>query len=275
MTRTDSQRGEVLVAILNNARDLNILQQQGWYRIPIDSAPKQWPPNWIAFYQTAAFGDEKYAVNYYARVREIRRATRRELIPDEFDHKRSSREYHQVFIETIERMPRPIPSIHLRRITFIPTTWTRFSSAMEINDLFHGSLLEEELWRALKALGIPAEREFMFEKYVLDFAVQCQNGNIDIETDGDFYHANPERAAKDNVRNNFLESAGWHVLRFNTRQVSERMQEYCIPKINETTSKLGGVVIPQQFTPTYYYNTSDGTARQLALFEERAAYDWD
>jgi hypothetical protein len=37
------------------------------------------------------------------------------------------------------------------------------------------------------------------DNYSLDFAVYCDKGNIDIETDGDTYHVNPEGSAKDNI----------------------------------------------------------------------------
>ena len=42
-----------LVAILNDQRDFEILQREGWYRIPVSSAPRRWPPRWLAFYQMA------------------------------------------------------------------------------------------------------------------------------------------------------------------------------------------------------------------------------
>jgi hypothetical protein len=48
-----SRRGEVLVVILNNRRDMELLQTQQWYRIPVDSVEKYlkcWPPEWLAFY---------------------------------------------------------------------------------------------------------------------------------------------------------------------------------------------------------------------------------
>jgi len=35
-----SERGEVLVAILNNQLDFAILREQGWYRIPVSSVEK-------------------------------------------------------------------------------------------------------------------------------------------------------------------------------------------------------------------------------------------
>jgi hypothetical protein len=42
----------VLVAIMNKPADFAILLDQHWYRIPAETAPKQWPPEWLAFYQT-------------------------------------------------------------------------------------------------------------------------------------------------------------------------------------------------------------------------------
>ncbi len=59
-----SSRGELLVALLPEKRDLAILQEQGWYRIPVDSTPKRWPPRWLAFYQGKPFGDDKYRIQY-------------------------------------------------------------------------------------------------------------------------------------------------------------------------------------------------------------------
>ena len=59
----EARRGEVLVAIINSKRDFAIRQDEHWYRIPVDTAPRRWPPRWLAFYQTKVFGDERGAVN--------------------------------------------------------------------------------------------------------------------------------------------------------------------------------------------------------------------
>ena len=54
--KTMSADGEVLVAIMNNPLDFAIAQDRHWYRVPVSSAEKwlkgQWPPQWLAFYQT-------------------------------------------------------------------------------------------------------------------------------------------------------------------------------------------------------------------------------
>ena len=62
----EAARGEVLVALLKAKSDFFILQEQGWYRIPIASAPKRWPPRWLAFYQPKAFKEEAFTVPLHA-----------------------------------------------------------------------------------------------------------------------------------------------------------------------------------------------------------------
>lgn len=253
-----STRGEVLVAIINNVLDFAIASDKHWYRIPVSSTEKwlknRWPPQWLAFYQTKVFGQEAYAINYYAEVVNIQQVHRWQLFPDQLTKQKSSRRYYQIFLRPLQQLPVPIVSRRWRRIVFIPTTWQKFHSAVEINDLYDGSLLEDQLWTELKQLEIAAERqEFVTVKennYALDFAIYCGKGKIDVETDGDTWHANPERAATDNLRDNDLETVGWKVLRFTGHQLQEKMQEYCIPIIVENINRLGGVderkIIPRK-----------------------------
>lgn len=277
-TKVEPNRGELLVAIINAPSDFEILKTQGWYRIPVDTAPKRWPPRWLAFYQTKIFGDEAHAVRYYGGVARINRAPRHVLFPDEPENPKSSRMYYQVHLRSLEQRYQPIPSRRLRRIVFIPTTWTKFAEAEEINDLFDDSPLEDTLWRHLRRERIPAERQWEWQhrqsRYVLDFAVFCREGSLDIETDGDSYHANPDASASDNERNNALAAAGWHVLRFNSLQINERAADYCLPNVLDTINKLGG---PKEDTivARKFYSLPDGTAQQLALFEPTPEYDLD
>jgi len=244
-----SKRGEVLVAIVNKKRDFAIIQNKNWYRIPVFSAKKwlkeRWPPQWVAFYQTKVFGDEAYSVSYYAQVLDIRKVRRWQLFPNEPPGKKDNYWYYQLILSPPKKLPKPILSRRWRRIIFIPTTWQKFINAVEINDLYDESPLEDRLWAEFKRHNIPAERqEFITVKqrnYALDFAVYCASGSIDVETDGDTWHANPEKAAEDNLRDNALESVGWKVLRFSTPQIREQVAEYCIHTVTDTINKLGGV----------------------------------
>lgn len=244
-----SKRGEVLVAIINNKLDFAILREKLWYRIPTSSVKKwlkeQWHPKWLAFYQTSALEAEKHAVNYFAEVLNIRRVRRSQLFPDEPQDEKSNKYYYQIFFKSIQKLPKPIYSRRSRRIIFIPTTWEKFTTAIEVNDLYDGSSLEDILWAEFKQHNIPAERqEFVIARgndYALDFAIYCAKGNIDIETDGDFWHANPEKAEKDNLRDNDLKTRGWKVLRFSEKQIQEQAASYCISTVVENINNLGGI----------------------------------
>lgn len=272
------KRGEVLVAIMNNKADFAILQERLWYRIPVDTAPKRWPPRWLAFYHTKVFGEMAYSIQYYGRVRDIRVVERRQLFPHEFPNPKSDRKYYQVFLKSMEPLSEPIYSARWRRIVFISTTWDKFVRAREVNDLFDESPLEDRLWVELKRQDIPAERQWRLytqeRPYQLDFAVFCNEGNLDIETDGDTWHANVEAAARDYPRDNAVHAAGWQILRFNSRQIRESTVGYCVPKITKMIKNLGGLS-EEGLVPRGFFTTPDGTAQQLTLFEADVEYDLD
>lgn len=249
---------DVLVGIVNNVRDFALARDSHWYRIPRSSADKWlancWPPRWLAFYQTKVFERESHSVTYYAQVQDVREVRRWQLFPDQPRDEKSEQPYFQLLLGPLQRLPAPILSRRFRRIVFIPTTWEKFNSALEINDLFDGSPLEDRLWTVFKRLKISAERqEFVALDSglsFLDFAIYCATGKIDVETDGDTWHANPEKAAQDNRRDNALNVIGWTVLRFGTTQVVEQLMEYCIPTIAAKIDSLGGVddngVVPRR-----------------------------
>jgi very-short-patch-repair endonuclease len=239
----------VLVAIMNHPLDLALAREQHWYRIPTSSARKwlqrRWPPQWLAFYQTKVFKNEAYAVHYYCQVLAVREVTRAELFPEQSGDAKSKQRYYQLLLGPLQRLDPPILSRRWRRITFIQTTWQRFIGALEINDLYNESPLEDALWQELRRLRIPAERqEFIVangRNYALDFAIYCAAGKLNIETDGDTWHADPARIPLDNLRDNDLAAQGWHKLRFNTLQVREQLADYCLPEIVGMVNSLGGL----------------------------------
>lgn len=235
---------EVLIALLNNPIDFAILRDEGWYRIPVSSAPKRFPPEFIAFYQTKVFKESAFQIRYYGEVDQIRKLVRSDLFPKEPINEKSEKEYFQIKIKELRVLQEPIKSQKPRRIIFIPTTKKKFFGSESINDLFDDSPLEDLLWYALKMNQISAERQWELvlekERLLLDFAMFCEKGFIDVETDGDTYHADKDKSQTDNERNNLLESKGWHVLRFNTHAIKEQMEQYCIPTIKSMTEKLGG-----------------------------------
>lgn len=127
---------QVLVAIINHPRDLRLAQEEHWYRIPVDSVPKGLHADYIAFYCGSAFEDKKWAIHYYAKNEGHELARRKDLIPDEADHERSDHMYYRIQLGSLIELERPIVSLRWRRISFFHTTWDRFTTATEINDLF-------------------------------------------------------------------------------------------------------------------------------------------
>lgn len=127
----------VLVAVINRVRDLQIVRTQQWYRIPLEHAPEQLASEYIAFYQTAVFGEkERWSVRYYAPVLRYRITTRRALLPDEAMHPRADAWYYCLHLGPLAMLPLPVPAARLRRVTFIMTTFRNIRRAQDVRDLW-------------------------------------------------------------------------------------------------------------------------------------------
>ncbi|MCA9958505.1 MAG: hypothetical protein KC443_05700 [Anaerolineales bacterium] len=175
----------VLVAYVPDPADFAILQQEGWYRIPQQHAPKGLYAEYLAFYFGRRFGLEKWTISYYAPRLGHELVTRTALFPDEPDHPRAQTLYYKVQLGPLQKLPRPIISLRWRRITFIHTTWDRFQDAVEINDLFvEGDPYVDRLFATLRERGLRPEREYEVKEagaiYHVPLAVLCRNGRIDI-----------------------------------------------------------------------------------------------
>lgn len=266
-----NEKGEVLIAILKDKSDFAILQEQGWYRIPVKNAPRRWPPRWLAFYQPKAFGNDAYRIRYYGKVAGIQIVKRSELFPGELPSAKSDQEYYRIRLKSLQERDKPIISTRPRRLVFIPTTYNKFTNAEWLNDLFDDSPIEDRLWKELLKLKIIPERQWrVYLKqriYVLDFALFCIDGSMDIETDGDTWHSRKERIPLDNQRDNDLVSRGWRVLRFNSKQINDQMVSYCMDKIKQTINKLGGLS-DEGIVPRKFFSIPGGTAQQLTLFDK-------
>lgn len=267
--RKDSNK-DGLVAILKDPSDLAILQEKGWYRIPVVSAPRRWPPRWLAFYQPKNFKEDAYRIRYFGQVKNIDHARRKDIFPNEIASARSDREYYLLNLEKLEEREVPILSRRPRRLVFIPTTWAKFERAEQINDLFDDSPLEDQLWSELKRLSIEAERQwpvdFRTAFYYLDFVLFCAKGCIDVETDGDTWHLNPEQAARDNARDSALQNSGWIVHRFTTHQIRDNFQTECLRRIEAGINRFGGLS-SDGIVPRVFYPRGNRSVQQLNLFD--------
>ena len=267
-------RGNGLIALMPSPEDLEIAKIHHWYRIPVSQVKRnlkqRWPPAWLAFYLPKAFGGDAFHVRYWADVAGIYQVGRRDLFPNEQHPKKANKQYYKIKLSSLKRLSKPIPSKRYRRLVFIPTTWQKLMMADEINDLWDDSPLEDDLWSALKRLAIPAERQHVEKAdgtfYILDFAIYCSEGKIDVETDGDSWHITKASSKADNIRDNALETKGWRTLRFTTQQVREEMETYCIPKIAENINHLGGVNTEDKHIPRMLNLQGNMDMEQLTLF---------
>ena len=140
----------ILVAVINNTRDFEIARMLGWYRIPIRSAPKVIAVDYLAFYQTSAFGQDKWCIQWVAAVKGHELASRRELLRDEPDHPHADHEYYKIQLGALEKLPRAIPAGKWRRITFLYTTGDYLMNSETVSDLVVRSEERSTLWQALR-----------------------------------------------------------------------------------------------------------------------------
>jgi hypothetical protein len=141
----------LLVAVVTRLRDLAAAHDEGWYRIPLTRAPRALHAEYLAFYQTAVFGAERWAVRYLAEVHTVNIVTRAALLPEEAGHPRASERYYRFAIGPLLALPVPLPSRRLRRIAFIPTTAGQLLRARDVAELWHpdeDTAGWEELWGA-------------------------------------------------------------------------------------------------------------------------------
>lgn len=235
-----------LVGIVPRKNLWDVIREQKWYHIPVESAPKNAElVEYLGFYFPKAFGEKyQYKVVYYAPVLDIETKKRIELFPGEPEHQRANKDYFQFHLGPIKELPKPIPSIGWRRIVHIPTSCEKLLSAQEINDLWDTSPLEEKMYLEMKKREIAAERQYYVKVnnrfYCLDFGIFCKKGDIDLECDGEKYHILPEALARDRERNNELTSFGWNVLRFSGKEINQTIKN-CFTKIERTIGNLGGI----------------------------------
>ncbi len=140
----------ILVAVMRDPRDLEIARLLGWYRIPFHSAPKVIAVDYLAFYQTSAFGEEKWRIQLLAPVVGHELTTRAELLKDEPDHPHAGQEYYKVQLGPLIPLPEPILSEHWHRITFFYTTGEYLERARDMADLIVQSDERLVLWQALR-----------------------------------------------------------------------------------------------------------------------------
>ena len=220
----------VLVALINQPRDLEIVHAEHWYRIPAKHAPAHFTQaGYVAFYLTRSFGDCKWSIREYAPVRGHELVCRRDLFPAQADHPRADEAYYKLQLGQMIALPRPIVSRAGRRLLFIWTTGDKFLRAVEINDLLGRNEADDALWDALKQSQIAAERQVTVRdaraRYRVDFWIPCARGNLAV-----LLADAPRRLPR---------GRGWRALRFSEEDVFARRAD-CVDQIREIVRELKG-----------------------------------
>ncbi|HEY89319.1 MAG TPA: hypothetical protein G4N98_06250 [Thermoflexia bacterium] len=176
----------VIVGVMTTPADFRIARDAGWYRIPQKHAPQSTSSAAVlAFYFTAPFKKNKWAIHWYAEVRGYELVQRRDLLPTQPHHPHADDPYYKIQLGPLIHREPPIPSLHWRRITFIETSWDRFNDAEEINDLYVSGA--EGLYVTLKESGFFPEREYLIrdndQSYTADLAIHCHRGTVAVMLD--------------------------------------------------------------------------------------------
>jgi very-short-patch-repair endonuclease len=243
---------DMLVGILKRKSSLDILKAEGWYHIPVEKLPKNWSQKMLSFYQGYPFGEEASQIRYFGKVEQMDIVPRRELFPDDKRNERKADNlYYKVRLKNLQERPNPILSYRPRIWRFICTSLTRFENAVQINDLFLGSGLEEKMWTDLRSKDILAEREWELKiqghKYYLDFVVFCKQGKLAIETDGYTTHYDStEKIDYDTWRRNEVGLDDWKFLHYTPKLMQEAGRAY-LTQIKEQINQLGGQESPGEF----------------------------
>ena len=140
----------ILVCLFPTPRDLEIARLLGWYRIPLRTAPKVVTVDYLAFYQTSAFGERGGQIEFISQVKGHELTTRGELLKDEANHPRAKEEYYKLQIGSLEKMKEPVKSDKWKRLTFLYTTGEYLLKAKSLNDLVVNGDERQLLWRSLR-----------------------------------------------------------------------------------------------------------------------------
>jgi hypothetical protein len=231
----EAKRRTVLVCVVNNNEDLRRAAAEGWYRIPQRKAPKRIGADYLAFYQTGAFGkaEEAQTVSYYATVRRYRLLTRRDLLPTEADHPRANDYYYRIDIGPFQRLALPIPAKSFVRLTFIHTTLDRLLAAGDVVELFRQDDAFDRLWNALRQHKLRPLKNRLLGERPVDIALRARGGYLGIT-------CNEDASAQESTLQPWPER--WQVLHLSASHIQSDL-DGCLRQIGAALIQLGGSVL--------------------------------
>lgn len=225
----------ILVGVLKNKRDLGILLEKHWYRIPVRYLPKK-KFDYLAFYQPEIFGRKGKCIMHYARVTRREIYKRIDLFPEERRHLRAGEDYLKCEFAQVLTLPRPIKNIIPRRISFGFTTLKELLSARDILELYGVEPIEQIMEKRLRQAGIAVRAEFPVSindrRFRIDLAIFLNNQKIAIECDNQKSHSSKAQKAKDRIKDYYLRRAGWKIIRLKEKDIINR-PDYCLARIQK------------------------------------------
>lgn len=232
----EARRRMVLVAVMNNAEDLRRAASEGWYRIPQRRAPRRIGADFLAFYQTGAFGDEQaHHVTYFAPTRRYRLLTRREMLPAEGEHPRADEYYYRIDIGPLQRLERPVPATALRRVTFIHTTLERLLTAGDVRELFYAEDPFDKLWSALREHRLRPLTNRIVGDQPVDITLRARGGYLGIRCG---------EAGAAQERGGPPPAERWELLYIPPAEIAADL-DGCLRRIGSALIRLGGSILNQ------------------------------
>lgn len=95
----------------------------------------------------------------------------------------------------------------------IYTNFTIFDDAINITPI------ENRLKDELETRKINYKSQYPFKGYILDFFIEANGKQIDVECDGKEYHSSPDAVEHDRIRNNVMAANNMYVLRFSGSEI--------------------------------------------------------
>lgn len=176
----------VLVGVINRKKDLRMVLNEHWYRIPRARAPMGIDAEILAFYISGGLKEKNGGIHYYTRRTGYELVRRRDLLPKEAAHPRADELYYKMtFGEVFEKIP-PILNPTGRAVSFVFTTWDRFINANTLADLYgKADWFVERVVHVLNTLGIQPERRWQDEdpsQRIAELRIRCQQGIVSATT---------------------------------------------------------------------------------------------
>jgi hypothetical protein len=173
----------VLVAVINRQRDLRAALKEQWYRIPEERMPRGVHAEYIAFYLSRAFKEKNGGIHYFAELKGLELSRRKDLLPNEADHKNAAKVYYRAALAPLREKLPPVLNPTKRPIAFIYTTWDRFIHARAISDLYSASdYYVDRVYHALRDRGFQPLRLWEAERQDDDYApglrILCASGEV-------------------------------------------------------------------------------------------------